>query len=237
MRYTANQNLLFPHIYMLNRYANVDHYVSMNTAQFTKFGHQSRVEILDRHGNEQLLIIPLKGRSYKPLNEVEVLNPTKVVRNFLTTLQTVYGRQEAYKALKPWLEETLHSAPQEDGTTLAEFNNHVLKAIFDLLDIRCEWHDVEVILPNRPEHPSEWVADMGIAINCTQYLGGGTAQNAYLREEDFAKRGTTFVAQDYKMKPYQRGKDLQPRATVSCLDPLFYGGVELVKELIEVPAY
>ena len=129
------------------------------------------------------------------------------------------------------------SAPSHEGVTLSEFNNYFLRWLFELVKVRVQWHDSEVIVPNRSEHPSEWVAEMGYAINCTDYLGGGAAQAAYLRESDFSARGMRFHPQDYKMTPYKRGKELQCRATVSCLDPLFIGGVSLVQDLINVPAY
>lgn len=236
--YTANQTLFFPHIYMLNRYANVQHYVSMNNAQFTKFGHQSRVELLDKHGNVQLLIVPLKNRSYALLNEVRLDNPAKTKKTILTTIQTLYGSREPYIGLRKSFTDAVSTAPSHDGVTLAEFNNHLLRWLFDLVKIKVKWHDSEVIVPQRPDHPSEWVAEMGRAINCTKYLGGAVAQAAYLREEDFAARGMTFVAQNYVMPPYKRGKDqLQPRATISSLDPLFVGGVGLVQDLIQLPAY
>lgn len=238
MIYTANQTLLFPHIYMLNRYANVQHYVSMNNAQFTKFGHQSRVELMDKHGHEQLVIIPLRNRSFALLNEVQLADAVRTKKGILNTVQALYGSRESYNALKQSFVDAITSAPSHEGVTLAEFNNHLLKWLFDLVGIKVQWHDSEVIVPNRDEHPSVWVAQMGHAINCTTYIGGGTAQAAYLREEDFAERGMSFVAQNYKMTPYLRGKNqLQDRATVSCLDPLFVGGVSLVQDLINVPAY
>lgn len=238
MIYTANQTLFFPHIYMLNRYANVEHYVSMNNAQFTKFGHQSRVELMDKHGQTQLLIVPLRNRSFALLNEVQVVDPMKVQKQILNTVQALYGSRDAYKALYPTFRDLVTSGPTHEGVTLSQMDNHLLKGLFSLLALKVQWHDSEVIVPERDEHPSVWVAQMGAAINCTEYLGGGTAALAYLREEDFKSRGMTFVSQNYKMAPYKRGKDqYNSRATVSCLDPLFIGGVSLLQDLINVPAF
>lgn len=241
MIYTANQPLFFPHIYMLNRYANVTALVHMNDAQFTKFGHQSRVELLDKHGKEVLLVVPLKDRNFKRLNEVEVADVEKTIRKIQQTLQMLYGRYDAYKALEPSLTEALCFLSQmatQGPITLASWNGVLFRWLKRSLNLKLEEYDSPVIVPKRPENPSEWVAAMGAAINCKTYLGGKVAQEAYIREEDFSSRGMTFVAQNYKMKPYRRyAGAMSDRATVSVLDPLFIGGPDLVHELIDVAAF
>ena len=236
--YTANQPLFFPHIYMMNRYANVGNFVAMNNAQFTKFGHQSRVELLDKHGNERLVIIPLKNRSFKAINEVELDNPIKAITKFMKTLKTLYGSAPHFVDVFSFVEETMATAPVHEGVTLAEFNNRILHSLFMWLELPVKWYDSDVIVPVRSDAPSEWVAQMGAAINCTLYVGGGTAQNAYIKEEDFSSRGMSFVAQDFKLEGYTRFKGaVATRATVSILDPLFWVGKDATLDIITKEAY
>ena len=90
--YTANQPLLFPHIYMMNRFVSCKNLVIMEEAQFTKFGHQSRVELLDHHGNEVLLKVPLKDRSFKRLDEVRLHQPERLPKKFMATTKSLYGK-------------------------------------------------------------------------------------------------------------------------------------------------
>lgn len=231
--YTANQPQIFPAIYMMARYARVDAYVSMNNAQVTKSGHQYRVSMVDRNGKEVMIIISLKARTYKLINEVEVADIGKDVRGILLTLQSLYGKQENYRVLKEELTELLMSLETlEKPITLAKINKEMFKWLVDKIGLDMEMYDSEIIVPERAEHPSEWVAQMGAAINCNIYLGGEVAQKAYLRESDFIERGMRFESQNYVMTPYKRGKYEFSDASVSCLDPLFYGGVELVRKLI-----
>ena len=100
MIYTANQPLLFPSIYMMNRYVHCEALVVMEEAQFTKFGHQSRVEICSGQG-KHYLTVPLKDRDFKPLNKVLVDNPQMVATKMMKTLQGVYGGCAGLRPTKP----------------------------------------------------------------------------------------------------------------------------------------
>lgn len=239
MIYTANQPLFFPHIYMMNRYANVDHLVHMNEAQYTRSGHQARVELLDKTGNVVLLRINLKDRSFKSINEVELFNADETITTIIRTVQMLYGAQPAYRKLKDSFVGHLEDARLmfSSGTVLSEFDEYLLRWVLDVSGVEVVQHVSDRLLKERPEHPSEWMSELGVAINCKRYLGGAVAINSYVRASDFDSRGLDVIAQNYKMSPYKRGSMYSDRATVSCLDPLFYGGPELLQELINVPAY
>lgn len=236
MIYTANQPLIFPHIYMLNRYATVDSYVSMDEAQFTKFGHQSRVELLDKHGNEVKLIINLRDRAFKSIDELYLLNVDDTIRTTKNMLQVLYGKAPFYKSHIESLHYAFYQIQQRAKTieyTLAEFNHHLLLWLFKELRMTLDVHHSKDLVPVRPEHPSEWVCSLGKALNATQYVGGLVAKNAYVQDEDFAQAGIAYISQDFKLEPYARGRNsVNSRATVSTLDALFYIGVQGVKELI-----
>lgn len=236
--YTANQPLcLGGQIYMWNRYVQCSDIVHMDTAQFTKFGHQSRIEVLDRKGTKILITIPLKDRSFKPLNEVLIDQPARTFDKVLQTLKMAYSRAPYFSPLYvdlDWMLQQIVEQIEDEGKgySLAEFNINVFELLSSLLGLTVGQHYTS-LMGERPEHPSEWVASMGVAINCKTYLGGGTAQKAYLRDEDFRSRGMVFVAQDYKMPSYARGKNApNDNAMISILDPLFWLGPEGTRQLI-----
>lgn len=237
--YTANQPLLFPSIYMMNRYFHSDVLVIMGEAQFTKFGHQSRVEIVTPQG-KQYLTVPLKNRSYKALNEVLLADPSRTVSTLKKTLQTVYGRYTGFQQHREYLWDILDLAA--NCTTLCNFNNSLMLWLWDVLGMKADLLSSLSILPNRPEHPSEWVAELGAKCEADIYLGGATAQQAYIRDEDFKSRGITLRPQSFKMTPYKSVKGYMAGENpgdgwISILDPLFVLGTDETIKLISAPAW
>lgn len=233
-RYTANQPLFFPCLYMMDRFANVGHLVFMGEAQFTKFGHQARAEIETRQGRNYLTL-PLKNRSFRPLNEIEVDNPQKWADKFSKTLQSHYGKQEGYRELKDDIDQLLHTIVTVKKPPTAAFVGK-MATLFCMYScgIFPEVYDSEALIGERPEDASEWVSAMGRAINCTEYLGGGSAMNNYIKPEVFTRDGIRLVSQSFEMtSPYPTVSGaLNSDAWISTLDPLMVGGPSLVRELI-----
>lgn len=213
----------------------------MEEAQFTKFGHQSRVEIMTPQG-KKYLTIPLQDRSFKALNEVLVHNPAKTIKIIKNTLQTVYGKYQPYKEMRERLWELFEYISTHEAISLSTLNTYLLYWLWEVLEMKTLIMQSTALLLVRPEHPSEWVAELGKKVGATIYLGGSTAQQAYIREEDFKERNITLQPQNYKMPNYKSinnqivGEGKQD-GWVSIIDPLFIGGKDLVRELIEVPAY
>lgn len=233
--YTANQPLMLGgQIYMWNRYLESKNLVHMMEAQFTKFGHQSRIELLNGNGQKQMFIVPLEDRNFRPLNDVYVQNPDKVGENLAKTLRALYPAVKIKDI--GFIEGLLRVFQTNARYSLGRLNVAVTDFIWQYLFGDLEGYATHVstkVLPVRPQDPSEWVAEMGVAINCTEYLGGGVAAQAYLQEQHFADRGMTFRSQDYKMQPYPVKKDVQnPDAYVSIIDPILRLGKEKTLELI-----
>ncbi len=121
--YTANQPLLLGgQIYMWNRYFQAKNLVHMMEAQFTKFGHQSRIELLNGQGQKQMFIVPLEDRNFRPLNDVYLQHPDKVGELFVKTLDALYPVSKVKDANFRWgvggdlLEELpLQPGPLERG--------------------------------------------------------------------------------------------------------------------------
>lgn len=237
LTYTANQPLcLGGQIYMWNRYWHVGHMVHMVDAQYMINGSHGKTDLLTPDGDRQRLIFPLKNRYMKTIGEIELNLPLKSLKKTISTFDVLYNRFEAYKELKSSFHGVLRESLVE-GRRLGDFNLKMFDWIVSVLKLSLQQHVSKDLIGEHPVDPSVWIAAMGCATSCKLYLGGGTAQKAYLQENDFAVHGMTFVPQNFVMAPYRRGSLVASDATVSILDPLFVGGPELVRELISVPAW
>jgi hypothetical protein len=233
--YTANQPLMLGgQIYMWDRYRQAKNLVHMMEAQFTKFGHQSRIELLNGNGQKQMFIVPLEDRNFRPLNDVYVQNPDRVSESLAKTLRTLYPAMKIKDIgfLEGMLGVFKSNARYSLGRLNVAVTDFIWQYLFGGLDGYATYISTKV-LPVRSKDPSEWVAEMGAAINCTEYLGGGVAAQAYLQERHFADRGMIFRSQDYKMQPYPVKKDVHNSdAYVSIIDPILRLGKEKTLELI-----
>lgn len=233
--YTANQPLMLGgQIYMWARYFQAKNLVHMMEAQFTKFGHQSRIVLLTRHGAPQTFIVPLEDRNFRPLNDVYVKDYEHTVENFLKTMMYLYPPASVQDI--DFLRGLREVFSKGARYSLARLNVMVTDYIWKYLFKDMEGYATHIstkVLPVRPQDPSEWVAEMGVAINCTEYLGGGVAAQAYLQEKHFADRGMTFKSQNYKMPAYQVKKGVENTdAYVSIIDPILRLGKEATLKLI-----
>lgn len=234
-KYTANQPLMLGgQIYMWARYFDAKNLIHMMEAQFTKFGHQSRIELLNGQGQKQMFIVPLEDRNFRPLNDVYVKDPQKVCENFAKTLRALYPAAKVKDI--GFVEGLLKVFQANSRYSLARLNVAVTDFIWQYLFCGMDGYETHVstkVLPVRPQDPSEWVAAMGAAINCTEYLGGGVAAQAYLQDKHFADRGMSFRSQDYTMQPYPVKKGVENEdAYVSIIDPILRLGREATLELI-----
>lgn len=228
--YTANQPLMLGgQIYMWNRYLQCQYVVHMMTAQFTKFGHQSRIDLRDAHGQDIRWVVPLKDRSFRPIQEVELVEaPHTLETRLMKTLQAVYAKAPHFKQVR----DLLCSAASESHT-LGHLNLQVHKSISKYLGCTAvDILDYQLLPGGRPDHPSQWVADMGRAINCTTYIGGGTAKAAYIQEEHW--NGLNYQEQAFILRPYKRTKTdtTPPNPQASIVDMLMYLQVEEVHDLL-----
>lgn len=244
-QYTANQPLMLGgQIYMWNRYYKAKNLVHMMEAQFSKFGHQSRIELCNTKGQKQMFIAPLEIRSFRPLNDVYLNNPEYTYDAFVKTINTLYGKKHVKD---PDFVQGLFTAFHTNMfRSLARLNVAVTDYIWNYLfsDFKTpegnplyRTYISTEILPVRLKSPSEWVAEMGYAINCKTYIGGHVAAAAYLKEEHFTKRGMYFYGQDYTMPEYPLNNTatnpaMNSDAYVSIIDPILRLGKEATLNLI-----
>lgn len=232
--YTANQPLYFPAVYMVERFFRCHDVVIMEEAQFSKFGHQSRIDIAAKSGKVQL-VLPLENRSFRRLNEIYVHQPYRWWEKLEKTLQSVYGKYAAYKEYSPPILTALYDliGTQNGRVTQRDVGTLILFWTVSVLRLQCKLHLSMSLVPQRPDDPNEWIIQLGRAVNCTTYIGGKVAAEEYMNLEQWKERGMSVVVQDYKMPPYQNAGGTETDGNVSFIDPLFVGGPGLVWQLIQ----
>jgi hypothetical protein len=241
--YTANQPLfLGGQVYMWNRYVNASHLVWMPDAQYTRGGHHNRVEILDQAGYPMWLTMPIKHTGERQeIRSCIPDDPVRAIKKIAGSIQATYGKYAAYKELKEDFHYLLDRIQKYaiDGAGMSQINQLVHNWVAWYLRVDPRQHSTVELFPQvRPTDPSEWVVAMGFAIDCNLYLGGEVAGKAYLKKEHFSGRSMSFVAQNYKMKPYKRLNGVtNGNANVSILDPLFVLGATRTRDLISVQAW
>ena len=109
--YTAEQPTLFPALYLMERMARVHHWVVLEEAQFDRDHVQFKV--MAQHGVLQLSVELERTSRRRPFNECGVLNPRSWADKTAVTLQTCYGKQSPYRALKPQIEALFDSLSVE----------------------------------------------------------------------------------------------------------------------------
>lgn len=230
MFFTANQpRFMGGEIFCWNRYAIVSDVIHLPDAQYSQVDQHSKTFLLNLSGQRQPIVFPVKSRKLRALNDVLLYDPAYTLKKARGTFQALYGRFDAYKKLEPEFMLLLQTTLIE-GMSLATFNLAMFRWIKKTLGLTFREH-LSTDLGARPEDPSAWLVQMGAAIDCKDYLSGGSGKD-YLNEDLFRRAGIRIQYQNWKMRPYLRGTVMQYDAHVTVLDPLFVGGPELVHELV-----
>lgn len=254
--YTAHQPLLFPAIYMWNRMHNVNRWVEMTTAQFTRNSGQANFKLLDPDGNPQPFTIATKrpeGRE-TPVSWTLIDNPLVEVERLSKTLRHLYAKAEFYPRLSVSLNATM-ALYARSGVTLPIFSFAVLQWVAFTLGAKhiTDNHVLDTDIGERPPgtSASSWLASMSEGMvrkfhqpvgSFGNYLcGHSSLHGGYLDPKAFARWHVKPVAQDFRMPTYYRyaGTKRQQAiqdATVSILDPLFHIGPDATKALISEPS-
>lgn len=236
--YTANQPLFFAPIYMWNRFSRVDNLIVMMEAQYSSV-YQRRCKLIGANGpfNTGMPIHGFNKNKHRPLNTMYVLDPGSWFEKFCKQMQNVYGRCPGYVETMPGLKDLLGDLlHQGDLATIADYGYWMFVWGCQTLDISCVVRRSKSVMPVRPDSASEWMAKLGNAVNCTQYLGGKKAGEAYVHQKDFDDQGVTLHVQNWTMPTYPTlDGEMNTDAWTSILDPLMLMGVEWTKDFVRSP--
>lgn len=236
--YTANQPHFFPPIYMVNRAALCDYVVIMGQAQFSKHGWQHECQLASPQG-KHMLRLNLEDRNGRPLDKIRLVDGQ--MAKIKATLHHFYGKSEGWECASDCVLRLLDELG-ESNPTVERVGRLTLIHALHRASICSDRHTA--VLPDttfhaeRPENPSQWLAEMGERIGTIHptekvtYVCGGGALGAYLDMGEFTKRGIEVQQQNYVMQPYKNSLGENTDARYSYLDLLFSVGKEDYRRVI-----
>jgi hypothetical protein len=225
--FTVQQPILFPPVYMMERFARCHHVVVFDEAQFDRDNIQFQLMTLQ---GPKMQSISLVDANYQmSFADRVIAHPDIWARKLLTTAQTVYGRQEHYKHLKGWFTAVVSRLVAEHRLHL--FCVLATQALFDLLGMPTELHLGSAYGLPKAEEPTEWVAAFGDPIGVTDYVQGGKSMHSYFVKGPFERRRVTTWAQLFETE-YPSTAGRLGTAGLSILDLLFTCGVAEARRLL-----
>jgi hypothetical protein len=215
-RYAASQPYLFPPLFIVERMARVDHWVVMEEAQF------DRTHVTVKLHNQQgpVDITPhFTSPSRKRFVDVQFAD-NKFLGKLERAVQMAYGKQDAYRNLKPWFTKLLSDM---EGHEILSMAWETTAEIIKLLGLETKMNSSLALCPARPPDPSLWIFELGVALGADQYLTGETGKEAYLNTILFEYGGIDGYVQEFR-------SSMNP--TGSVLDALFRHGTDAVRQEI-----
>jgi hypothetical protein len=230
--YTANQTLLFPPMYMIDRFWQVESLVFMAEAQYAS-KHQRGMELLTKNG--PIYAGPsLVKRGRRPLNEILLAEPDKWLEKFARLLQMTYGRCSGYRKLHEALLTDMKDCLSGPDATIADLGEWSIGWTLAVLGL-CDKPDLMTsteLIGERPADASEWLLKIGLTLKATDYLGGGSAMQGYMDHDLFEQHGIRLWHQDWECAGYKSLNGWNTNGWISCLDPLMVGGPDLLWDLM-----
>jgi hypothetical protein len=204
---------------------NVDHFVFLDTAQYTVRDWRNRNQIKIPAG-KLWLTVPTNGSQKMKINEVKIDNSKKWAAEHLLTLERNYSRPPFFEDFREFLQKVYKENSWE---YLSDLNQYLIVEISRLLGIDTEFHlSTEFILPSGK---SEKIISIIHQLEGTKYFSGPSAKS-YIDEDLFAINDIKISYMDYSKYPAYT----QPWGDfihgVSILDLLFCVGKEKAAKYI-----
>ena len=220
-----------PWLGYLDQYAWCDRFVLYDDVQYDKHGWRNRNRVLCQ-GKPQWLTIPVLGRDFPLLSEVQVDLGQPWRRKHLASLEQLYARAPH----APWLLPKLRDYYANTWNHLIDWDIEGLRWMCELLGL--PWKLVrssELGVPRfqrgpvgdrAPESSSERLCQICSRLGGTRYLTGDAARD-YLQADQFQEVGIEVVWHGYDHPTYRQGKGQAPFVShLSVVDLLFWHGPE-----------
>lgn len=224
----AHQPHFLPWLGYLNKLANADVFVWLDTVQYRKNYFQNRTRIIGRDGAERWLTLPVHASLDTCIADVAIADP-RWRRRVRATLEECYGRAPHFVELAPPLLAALEDAPD----ALAEANLRLLRVLLTQLGLTGTRVVRASELGPAPEEPSERLAALCARLGATTYVAG-RGGHGYMRAEPFAAHGIGIAWQafDVERTAYARPPAGTVARGVSVVDALFHVGAARTRELV-----
>jgi len=205
--------------------ANTDIFVFLDDVQLERQSWQTRNRIL-ASGSEVTLSVPLLNSSLSTkINEAQIQKRYDWGSKHLRTIKNSYPDLLRQRLLTDILADAYESTDN-----LAELNSSILRALFSLLDIRCE-----TIIASDLECDgvrSEKIANICKRVGASVYISP-LGSRGYLEEDGFeSKWSIPVVFQNFCPRPYKQRFTNSFQSHLSIVDLIGNCGIQYAKEYI-----
>lgn len=222
MKIAIHQPNYLPWIGFFDKLDQVDRFVLLDKAQYSKGSFINRNQIKSPQGALSLTV-PIKNK-LKPINELVIDHQRKWQVQHWKSIEANYKKAPYWSLYKDGFEHIYH----QKWDQLSSLNIMLIQHIVSLLNIK-----TEIFIE------SEFDMDFGTNntrnVNIVSHLGGtvyvsGTGAKAYNQPEEFTERGIELIYQDFKHPIYpQRFGNFESH--LSIIDLLFNCGQESINTL------
>ncbi len=203
----------------------VDHFVFLDTAQYTVRDWRNRNQIKTPEG-KIWLTVPTGGTQKMKVNEVKIDNSQNWAEEHFKCLHFNYGRCRYFAEILPFLQEIYL---ENKWVLLSELNREIITQISEMLGIKTKFHlSSDFILPGGK---NEKIISIVHQLGGTEYISGPAAK-AYIDEELFAINEIKLIYMDYSQYPLYPQPWGEFDHSVSIFDLLFCVGRETAADFI-----
>ena len=231
---TCTQPLLFPPLYMIERFARCDAVVLMQEAQHSRQAEHSWLMLSSPTGPLKVSL-RCKAKNRRPLDEIEVLDLERWCADLRRRLRMTHGRQPGHAAVGPALDSFLDGLGRMQKPTLHQVARQTMLWCCGMVGVHPTWHDSKALMPERPASAPHWLAALAGAVDATDYVQGETSIRDYFVPGAFRRRGIRVWAQDWRPGEVPRLGDPY-NARTSVLDALLVAGPDWVRATIRADA-
>ena len=200
-----------------------DLFVILDHVPYRRRYFQNRNKIVNKDGNEQWLIMPIKKAAFDaPINSIIISDDHNWQRNYLGRLKEAYKNANNYNDFSPFIKKIILGKEKN----LCKINIDIIHfLLFDIFGYRGKI--VRSSELNLKSSKSDLMLEISEKTGSDTYLSG-TSGRDYLKVESFNNSNIKLKFLDYN--PFEFTKSVSPYLSV--LDPLMRYDRNYVKEKI-----
>jgi hypothetical protein len=225
---TVQQPILFPPIYMMERFARCHDVVVLDAAQFDR--DNTQFLLMFQHG-PVMQSVQLEAADHKMLfRDRRVMRGDVWARKLLQTAQTVYGKRAHFKEHSGWFNRTVTKMAHE--TDLTAFCLTSVMAVAELLGMTTNFFLGSAMVTQRDPDPTAWLVQLCSQLQCTDYIQGERSMRNYFVSGPFENADIRTWGQRFDVEYQSTGR--AGNGGMSILDLLFTEGVDHAREILMV---
>jgi len=217
MRVSIYQPLYWPPLHYFNRMLDVDVFVLLDSAQFTRSArYRNTMTIKGRSGISTMAVPIVHTGKRERIMDLRIDNGRPWRRKHYGALRHSYGKTEAWKSKEGEFLKQFYYGVEPPQERFQELYEPALDWTVEMIGgwgrtakVRSSELDVE-----GNNDPSGWMLDICKHFGADEYLcGGGAAE--YLDEKAFETAGVRVIIQDWTCLEYrQQGKGFLPNLSI-----------------------